>query len=195
LVTDDLGIYYDPTRPSRLERLIAQRETLRSDQAGRAERLTTRIVDLGMSKYNLGGDIPELPPGFRILVPGQVEDDASILRGAGEVRSNLDLLRSVRAAHPEAVIVYKPHPDVEAGLRDGEIEAEGLADIVARKSDPAALLSKVDALWTMTSLMGFEALLRGVPVTTLGAPFYAGWGLTEDHGAVPARRGARPSLA
>lgn len=48
----------------------------------------------------------------------------------------------------------------------------------------------------MTSLTGFEALLRGVPVTTLGAPFYAGWGLTRDLGAVPARRlaGRRPSL-
>ena len=46
----------------------------------------------------------------------------------------------------------------------------------------------------MTSLIGFEALLRGIPVTTLGAPFYAGWGLTTDLGVVPARRGARPSL-
>lgn len=43
--------------------------------------------------------------------------------------------------------------------------------------------------------MGFEALLRGLPVTTLGAPFYAGWGLTRDLGPVPARRTARPSLA
>ena len=48
----------------------------------------------------------------------------------------------------------------------------------------------------MTSLSGFEALLRGVPVTTLGAPFYAGWGLTRDLGPVPARRlsGQRPTL-
>ena len=44
----------------------------------------------------------------------------------------------------------------------------------------------------MTSLLGFEALLRGVPVTTLGAPFYAGWGLTTDMGRTPARRAARP---
>jgi capsular polysaccharide export protein len=40
----------------------------------------------------------------------------------------------------------------------------------------------------MTSLLGFEALLRGKPVTCLGAPFYAGWGLTRDLGPVPARR-------
>ncbi|MFC3616057.1 capsular polysaccharide biosynthesis protein [Lutimaribacter marinistellae] len=195
LVTDELGIYYDPTRPSRLEQLIATRETLRPDQERRAERLIAKIVDLGMSKYNLGGEQPNLPAGYRVLVPGQVEDDASILKGAGDVCDNLALLRAVRTAHPEAVIVYKPHPDVEAGLRDGKIEAEGLADVVAKHSDPVGLLAQVDELWTMTSLMGFEALLRGVKVTTLGAPFYAGWGLTDDRGPVPARRGARPSLA
>jgi capsular polysaccharide export protein len=41
----------------------------------------------------------------------------------------------------------------------------------------------------MTSLMGFEALVRGVPVTCLGTPFYAGWGLTRDLGGVPDWRG------
>lgn len=46
----------------------------------------------------------------------------------------------------------------------------------------------------MTSLLGFEALLRGTPVTTTGAPFYAGWGLTRDLGAPPKRRSARSSL-
>ena len=66
--------------------------------------------------------------------------------------------------------------------------------MIAAETDPATLLTQVDSLWTMTSLIGFEALLRGVEVTTLGAPFYAGWGLTSDLGAVPARRGARPSL-
>ena len=46
----------------------------------------------------------------------------------------------------------------------------------------------------MTSLMGFEALLRGKAVTCLGTPFYAGWGLTTDLGAIPDRRTAKPSL-
>ncbi|MGD9863187.1 MAG: capsular polysaccharide biosynthesis protein [Pseudodonghicola sp.] len=195
LVTDDLGIYYDPRRPSRLEHLIARRASLRGDQQLRAERLVAALTVAGLSKYNLGGARPDLPPGHRILVPGQVEDDASIRTGAGEIRSNLDLLRAARAANPEAVIVYKPHPDVEAGLRRGAAETEGLADVVARHADPIALLPHVDEVWTMTSLLGFEALLRGVKVTTLGAPFYAGWGLTRDRGPVPARRTARPSLA
>lgn len=195
LVLDDLGIYYDPARPSRLERLIARRENLRPDQRHRAERLIATLTARGLSKYNIGGGLPALPPGHKVLVPGQVEDDASILTGGGQIRNNADLLRAVRAARPNAVVVYKPHPDVEAGLRPGAIDADDLADIVAREADPATLLDQVDEVWTITSLLGFEALLRHLPVTTLGAPFYAGWGLTTDRGPVPDRRRARPDLA
>ena len=193
LVTDDLGIYYDPTRDSRLERLIAA--PLPPGGRARAERLVARLVAAGVTKYNLPGQRPDLPPGHRILVPGQVEDDASLRLGAGEVRSNLALLQAACAAHPQAVIVYKPHPDVEAGLRPGAIPDHalaGLADVVARKADPVALIDGCDAVWTMTSLLGFEALLRGKPVTCTGAPFYAGWGLTRDVGIVPDRRRRTP---
>ncbi len=197
LVADDLGIYYDPTRPSRLEHWITRRSALRADETRRAEALQTRLIALGLSKYNLGLGAPDLPKGHRILVPGQVEDDASIRLGAGAINTNLALLRAARAANPGAVILYKPHPDVEAGLRTGAVPPDALtelADMVLPRSDPAALLAQVDEVWTMTSLMGFEALLRGVSVTTTGAPFYAGWGLTTDRGTVPARRVARPTL-
>lgn len=193
LVTDDLGIYYDPTRPSQLEALIAT--PLTASQRQRTEALIDRLQSEGLTKYNLGGGLPALPQGHRILVPGQVEDDASIRKGAGEVRTNLGLLQAVRTANPGAVILYKPHPDVEASLRPGTVDAAGLADSIVAQADPAALLAEVQEVWTMTSLLGFEALVRGVPVTCLGAPFYAGWGLTRDLGPVPPRRSARPDLA
>src|SRR5690606_3499625 len=45
-----------------------------------------------------------------------------------------------------------------------------------------------DRLETMTSLAGFEALIRDKPVGVHGIPFYAGWGLTDDRMAVPRRR-------
>ncbi len=196
LVADDLGIYYDPRTESRLERLL---NGPRPDDAAcqRAEALVARMTAAGITKYNIAGKLPPLPSGHRILVPGQVEDDASIRLGAGDERTNLDLLRRVRAENPEAVIIYKPHPDVEAGLRPGHIadqDLRALADAVARDASPALMMANVDELWTITSTMGFEALMRGLPVTTLGAPFYAGWGLTRDMGPVPARRDARVSL-
>ncbi|THD75709.1 capsular polysaccharide biosynthesis protein [Thalassobius vesicularis] len=194
LVCDDLGIYYDPSRESRLDRYIAARAKLRGDQADRARDLIERITARGLSKYNQGGTLPELPPGRRILVPGQVEDDASILLGASSVKTNLALLQAARNANPDAVILFKPHPDVEAGLRPGEIDSDGLADCVLSHTDPGAILPQVDAVWTMTSTLGFEALLRGVEVVTLGTPFYAGWGLTRDLAPIPPWRRLNVSL-
>jgi capsular polysaccharide export protein len=192
LVTDDLGIYYDPTRPSRLEALIAS--PLPPGGRDRAAALLDRLRRDGLSKYNLAAEpLPALPEGHRILVPGQVEDDASILKGTGAVRTNLALLRATRQANPRAVLIYKPHPDVVAGLRPGALapaDLAGLADLVLPRADPAQLLAHVQEVWTMTSLLGFEALVRGVPVTCLGAPFYAGWGLTHDLAPVPDRRGS-----
>ncbi|MGB0853313.1 MAG: capsular polysaccharide biosynthesis protein [Pikeienuella sp.] len=196
LVLDDEGIYFDPSRPSRLERLIAAAPT---DTAAleRAEALRQSIVALGLTKYNLtpAQKVHVPPSGKRvILVPGQVEDDASIQFGAGDICTNAELLAAVRAAAPEAWIIYKPHPDVEAGLRVGAIDAVE-ADHVADNEPAAALLDSVAEVFTMTSTMGFEALLRGKKVTCFGAPFYAGWGLTTDMGEVPHRRTARPNLA
>lgn len=196
LVTDAQGIYFDPTRPSDLEDLIARPPP--PGGLARAERLMAALRKGKVSKYNLDGHFPDLPPGHRILVPGQVEDDASIRLGAGKTCTNLALLALARAHNPDAILLFKPHPDVEAGLRPGALpEAEALrfADKVLHKSNPVALIEAVDEVWTMTSLLGFEALLRGKTVTVTGAPFYAGWGLTRDLGPVPDRRKARPSLA
>ncbi|MGB7240595.1 MAG: capsular polysaccharide biosynthesis protein [Sulfitobacter sp.] len=194
LVTDDLGIYYDPSRPSQLEALISARAILRPDQVRRAATLTQALKKHGLSKYNFGGAAPNLPDGRTILVVGQVEDDASVIKGTTTVRTNLQLLQATRAQNPDAVIIYKPHPDVEAGLRPGHLDATGLADVIADGVDPVALLDRVDEVWTMTSLLGFEAMLRGVAVTTMGAPFYAGWGLTNDLCDTPTRRQADVSL-
>lgn len=198
LIADDLGIHFDPGRESRLERMIAAAAHLSAPEHARAERLMVRLVRDGISKYNTGRtDMPELPGGHRILVPGQVEDDASVRLGCGDVRTNAGLLQVTRTANPDAIVIYKPHPDVEAGLRPGAVPPEivgALADRVVTGIDPALLIGQVDAVWTMTSLLGFEALLRGKAVTCVGTPFYAGWGLTTDTGAIPARRAARPSL-
>ncbi|MCT2539160.1 capsular polysaccharide biosynthesis protein [Sedimentimonas flavescens] len=195
LVTDRQGIYYDPTRPSDLEDLIAS-EPPPSGRL-RAERLIARIRRANLSKYNVGEPVGDLPPGPRILVVGQVEDDASIRLGAGSICTNLALLELCRTNNPDRIILFKPHPDVEAGLRAGALadtDALRFAGRILHNCDAGMLLDAVDEVWTMTSLLGFEALLRGLPVTCTGAPFYAGWGLTRDLGEVPARRKARPDL-
>ena len=194
LVLDDLGIYYDPTRPSRLETLIADACRLPDAALHRAERLIRALTASGVTKYNLGGeDVPALPEGRRILVPGQVADDASIRLGTGDIADNTALLAQVRAEAPDATILWKPHPDVLAGLRDGAVPDAGRWADAETQAGASAALAAVDEVWTMTSGIGFEALLRGKRVVCLGRPFYAGWGLTEDRLEIP-RRTARPSL-
>ena len=195
LVRDSTGIYYDPTRPSDLETFIA---TPAPDGGRRSQALVASLRTLRLSKYNLAtADTPDMPPGHRILVPGQVEDDASIKLGASATSTNLALLAKVRAINQAKVVIFKPHPDVEAGLRIGRVspqQIEGLATVIASFADPISLIDSCDEIYTIASLLGFEALLRAKPVTCLGMPFYAGWGLTTDLAPAPSRRTARPDL-
>lgn len=192
LVADTDGIYYDATGPSTLERLL-QHQLFSEDLTERGARLRTALVRHGLTKYNVGAGGWQRPAGHRgpvILVPGQVETDASIEYGAPDLRTNLGLLKAVRAAHPAAYVVYKPHPDVLAGLRAagaGEDSAVAWCDEMVTDVPMSAMLDAVDEVHVLTSLAGFEALLRGKRVVTYGQPFYAGWGLTDDRTAPPRR--------
>jgi len=197
LVLDSRGMHYDPGVHSDLEQLLAETE-FDAALIERARDLIARLVARGITKYNVGDTaLPiEWPAGKRrILVPGQVEDDLSVRLGGAGITSNLDLLARVRRANPDAFILYKPHPDVEAGHRAGKIADEvaaNFADIVIRDISTAAVLAEIDELHTLTSLAGFEALLRGRRVVVYGRPFYAGWGLTSDLAGID--RGRRLTL-
>ena len=185
LVIDQTGIYYDATCPSDLENILNTQD-LTLTQMARAHRLRESIVAGRVSKYNVGADNWTRPSNVEnvVLVVGQVETDASLAFGSPEVTTNLELLQRARQLHPDDYIIFKPHPDVMAGLRD----LKGVAGPFAKFCDEVlttdvsadCLLGQADRLHTMTSLMGFEALLRGVAVTCHGIPFYAGWGLTTD---------------
>lgn len=190
-VLDTRGIYYDARSPSDLEVLLQSSEfpLLLLQRAGALRR---QIVASGLSKYNLSAPPWQRPdtPRAVVLVVGQVETDASIATGTLDIRGNMALLQAVRQARPDAWVVYKPHPDVEAGLRRAgsqEDQAHQWADEVLRSGAVAQILPLVDEVHVMTSLAGFEALLRGKPVVCHGQPFYAGWGLTHDRHKHPRR--------
>jgi capsular polysaccharide export protein len=192
-VIDTQGIYYDATQPSSLE-VILQTTEFTPQLLERATRLRERIVNTGLTKYNVGSKNWPRPAGVTrvILVPGQVESDAALRFGAPGIRTNLGLLRTVREANPNAYLLYKPHPDVVAGLRrkgEDEDQAERCCDEVVVDIIMGELLSQVDEVHTLTSLAGFEALLRGKKVVCYGQPFYAGWGLTHD--VIPVARRTR----
>jgi capsular polysaccharide export protein len=190
-VVDRSGIYYDASAPSDLERLLAGHRFCEPERR-RAAALRQRLLEAALTKYNLPAPPWSRPAGAVrvVLVPGQVESDASIRHGAPGLKTNLELLKAVRAAEPEAWIVYKPHPDVVAGLRQEGSAAADLqqwCDELLVEGAMDQLYRQVDAVHVLTSLAGFEALLRGVEVHTWGLPFYAGWGLSHDRLVCPRR--------
>ena len=190
-VMDGQGLYYDPSQPSELEQICATAQ-FDATLLQRARMLRERIVARRITKYNVGGDCWVRPVGQVrvVLVVGQVETDASIAFGARELRTNIGLLRAARVSAPDAYIVYKPHPDVVARLRRPgvyESEAERICDESVAEAPIEALLEAVDEVHVLTSLAGFEALLRGRRVVVHGQPFYAGWGLTVDRDPVSRR--------
>lgn len=199
IVVDAGGPHFDPAQPSDLENILQSAE-IDQEMCTRASILRNQLVTFGIGKYGFDAPSPATAPLVQarrtVLVTGQVEDDRSVLLGGGGL-DNYQLLRRARELEPDAWIVFKPHPDVEAGHRKGHVPdvlAGQLADEIDRTSSIAALLSRVDAVHVLTSLAGFEALLRGCEVVTHGVPFYAGWGLTRDLGLVPERRTRRRSL-
>ena len=199
IVVDRSGIYYDPTRPSDLETIL-EKAPFPAALLARAEALIETIVTRGISKYARDAPVAAAAPRTRrtVLVPGQVEDDLSVRLGGAGVSGNLDLLRRARAAEPDAHLLFKPHPDVDAGHRRGHVaDADILrvADEIVRHESMPSLLARVDAVHVLTSLTGFEALLRGLEVIVHGQPFFAGWGLTRDLGGAMPRRTRQLTLA
>ena len=152
-----------------------------------------KIVNHQISKYNLGSTQWNIESHGRtkILVVGQVENDASIRYGTGKINTNIKLLKVVRKNFPKAFIIFKPHPDVVAGIRKKgscEMLEQKFYNMKIDSGDAVALFDIVDSVHTMTSLVGFEALLRNKKVYTYGQPFYSSWGLTIDAMKVERRR-------
>ncbi|ASM76869.1 capsular biosynthesis protein [Vitreoscilla filiformis] len=195
-VQDRRGIYYDGDHPSDIEHLL-QTADFPPALCARAAALRERILAQGATKYNLSGTPWQRPAAAQgrdvVLVVGQVESDASLRHGSPRIRSNLALIQAARQAHPRAWLIYKPHPDVVAKLRSpgsDEHQAAQHCDEVLPHARMDTLLRQVDTVHVMTSLAGFEALLRGRRVVCWGRPFYSGWGLTDDRLDHPQRQRA-----
>ena len=91
-----------------------------------------------------------------------------------------------RANHPgEEIVLFQVCPrDKSRAAHRAALERLGE---VARPEDEAGILEVCQHLYTGSADLGFEAIMRRIPVTTVGAPFYAGWGLTDDRRPVARR--------
>lgn len=183
LVIDSRGIYFDPTRESDLE-YILNNYVFDEHIINRAKNLVSLLLKNKISKYNHLADKKIKVPNKNIkLVIGQVDDDMSIKLG-GYGFNSFKLLKTVKEnSNNDDFIIYKPHPDVVAGIRKGLFKKENLykyCDLIVEDTNLDSCFEVSNEVHTITSLSGLEALLRGKKVFTYGMPFYAGWGLTHD---------------
>ena len=198
LAVDGLGLHYDPATPSGLERILAEAKFPPALLA-RAAALRAAIVARGLPSTIWAGR----PRRCRVRLAGAASWCPA--RSRTTPRSNAVPGRSAptsgcwrRCGGPSRRPSWcsAPHPDVETGYRRGTSPRRAalrFADAVVAGGDIGGLFAQVEAVHAITSLAGFEALLRGLAVTTWGRPFYAGWGLTTDR-APPPRRGRALSL-
>jgi len=201
MVLDTKGMYFDASTPSSLETIISEADYTR-EELDEGKELHEFMVENHISKYVLSEPIspdallPEeakqaqLDGRTLILVPGQVDSDASIKYGSPNFSSNQEFLAYVRKKFLDAYLVYKPHPDLLSHARRDLPIWENLTtqcDYVATEGEVISWIKVVDEVHTLTSTVGFEALLHEKPVFTYGLPFYAGWGLTNDELEFPRR--------
>ena len=200
---DRTGVHYDVSGPSDLEHLIEGHAAAPAAPATieRARRGMALLKELQLSKYNNGLRLSPLEMGLdptarrRVLVVDQTRGDGSILFGMANGGTFRQMVMAAIRENPGAEIVVKTHPEVVAGRKRGYFEdfAHRRVTVIDFPVNPWSLLAAVDSVYVVTSQLGFEALMAGKRVTCFGAPFYAGWGLTEDRVAIP-RRVARPTL-
>ena len=194
VVIDDIGIYYDATKPSRLEEIYKDYD-FETDVMlmKRATECIEYIRTNKLTKYNVSKKEVTFTKKKSVLVAVQVEGDMSLQYSFSNDLKIADIIAIAAAENPDATIIVKIHPDVISGKKRSDIDQQEIlnADIVVLAEDVnvISLLENVDAIYTKSSQVGFEAILLGKKVVTFGAPFYAGWGLTDDRSPfVPDRR-------
>jgi capsular polysaccharide export protein len=190
LILDPVGVHFDASAPSRLEGILQESDLQNSNILDRADLAIRRIKQLHLSKYNIHDpNLPVPDPGF-VLVVDQTRNDAAIRFGGASAATFRHMLARAVADHPDAQIVIRSHPETATGLRPGHFgpnEENARVRLLTDPVSPHHLLAGAKAVYTVTSQLGFEAILHGHRPKVFGQPFYAGWGLTEDIQPLPHR--------
>jgi capsular polysaccharide export protein len=192
LVADPVGIYYDARQPSQLERWLEDGTWSDPALLQRAGHIRQQLREARLSKYNHAPERQLWPDDGqgRVLVIDQTFGDMSVAGALADEHSFHQMLQAALDENPQADVVVKTHPDVLAGYQKGylpEIPKDPRIQLLTEDIHPWSVLDGVNRVYTVSSLLGFEALLAGKEVRCFGMPFYAGWGLTKDELTCPRR--------
>ncbi|WP_299809980.1 hypothetical protein [uncultured Roseibium sp.] len=189
LVFDKKGMYYNSLSRNDLTDILDKID-LSSDRELElnARNCLDLLIESKLSKYNLPEYLIEKVTNRpkikkRILVIGQVDRDAAVRLGNPQNFTFSDIIDAALCENPDAEILYRPHPEVYKGYAKTRFKSKELDSRVTLTKPTESLidlLETVDHVYTLSSLSGLEAIVRGIKVSVFGTPFYSGWGLTDD---------------
>jgi hypothetical protein len=193
-IVDDMGIYFDARTPSRLESLLNDpgfKPT--QQQLDSARLLIDKIVANRVTKYNkyVSTKFQDHQLGTNyVLVIDQKRNDASIRFCGADNTTFVKMLEAAVQENPDRAVYVKTHPDNQFVKGDCYQPGAGWTILDDHISIADAMENAV-SVYTVSSQVGFEALLRGKHVAVFGLPFYSGWGLTDDRRRLPRRNNKR----
>lgn len=179
ILFDTHGIHYDPQQPSIIDHYLnaADAPNIRSQ----ATTLMALIRTHNLSKFNTQPTPTAIPTRPFILLCDQVPNDAALV-ASGATQKRFDaMLSSIKQTWPTHDVIIRTHPKATQGHYK---IMEGVR-LVTGTDAPGPWLKAADHVVTVSSQLGFEALIHGTNVTCWGTPFYAARGLTRDIGAQP----------
>lgn len=201
-ILDNVGMYYDASCNSKLDQLIRSQAHVDEE---RVNAIIQYICDWGITKYNhrrvdlsniqnTSWHSLDLSNGY-VLVIDQTANDASIEFALGCQEDFHRMLQEafVHAQREKLPVVIKTHPDVTVGKKTGCINRKWIEPLSREVScvwlnedcKVDQLITHAESVFTVSSQVGFEGLMRGKFVHTFAWPFYAGRGLTIDRALMP----------
>lgn len=188
----DNNIHYDILTHNNLYSLLLSDWQPSSDEIDEATQAIEMINKYCISKYN---QYPIYTPkedidfSKDILLIDQAVNSESIISANANTYNFSRMIAYAFEAFPNSKIYIKYHPNTINGISDGYLKAfvekNRLQDhpsikIIDEQVNGASLFYYFDKVFTATSTLGFEAVLRGKNVFTFADSFYSGWGFTNS---------------
>lgn len=181
------NIYLFGSENNTITNLLNSDFSLSKKQKEDIQKLIELVISEDISKYNNFTATPNTKiEKNSILVIDQTLNDYSIY-AANANKSTFDyMVKTAIYENPNSTIYIKIHPEVLIGKRKGNINIQEYngrknVKILTENLSPNYLFKDMSKVYTVSSTLGFEALLRNKEVHTFGQNFYSGWGCTIDH--------------
>lgn len=159
-----------PIKPSRASRVLPEVKRLLTPAAWS---WLKPVLDAKLPRQ-----LPKELPAY-LFVPLQVSKDSQLMQYSPLIGNDFGLLldrlsAALRELRPDWVIVVKPHPAEHRRVqRQYQRWLQRWPNVVFATEPPStALIAGCEAVVTVNSTVGFEGVVGGKPVVTLGENFY-----------------------